>query len=293
MARGRDYATILFGALGISFAPILLVLSQVDPTPAAVWRFVWALPVLVPVCLIRASSSFRVRDWIPSAILSGVFFACDMALWHRSIGLIGAGPATLVVNTQVIWIALFGMVALRERPARAFWLALPVTFSGLALLSGGEVAGVPDETRLPGLAMGLGAGVAYAGALICLRRAGRSSGSAPEAVLLVQLATAGPLLSLLGTAEGTLQVLPHAWQHLWLALLGLGPQAVAWLLITRGIAGLPGHHGGLVLLLQPIASLVLGWLILEQALGARAVAGAALTLVGIGAVLLAERTKQG
>ena len=68
---------------------------------------------------------------------------------------------------------------------------------------------------------------------------------------------------------------------------------MAWLLITRGIAGLPGHRGGLVLLLQPIASLVLGWLILEQALGARAAAGAALTLVGIGAVLLAERTKQG
>ncbi len=289
MPRRRDYTMTLCGALGISFAPILVVLSQVAPTPAAVWRFVWALPLLIPLCLIRGGDSFRTRAWIPAAILSGVFFAADMALWHRSIGLIGAGPATLVVNTQVIWIALFGLVVLREPPTRVFWLALPVTFVGLALLSGGDIAGVPREARLPGLAMALCAGVAYAGVLICLRRAGRSAGVAPEAVLLVQLATAGPLLALLALFEGTLQVAPRLEQHAWLAVLGFGPQAVAWVLITRGIAGLPGHHGGLMLLLQPASSLLLGWAILDQALGLRAAGGALLTLLGIGTALLAER----
>lgn len=287
MARGRDYTLTLAGAFGISFAPILLVLSGVAPTPGAVWRFVWAMPVLVPLC-IRARASFRSRAWVPAALLSGAFFAADMALWHRSIGTFGAGPSTLVVNTQVIWIALYGMFALRERPTRAFWLSLPVTFVGLALLAGGDIAGVPSEARLRGLAAALVAGVAYAGVLVCLRRAARTGGPAPEAVLLVQLSVAGPLLALLALAEGTLPVLPRPEQHFWLALLGLGPQAVAWTLITRGLAGLPGHHGGLLLLLQPTSSLILGWLILGQSLGPAALGGASLVLLGIGTTLLAE-----
>lgn len=289
MARTRDYGVTLCGALGISFAPILLVLSEVQPTPAAVWRFVWAMPILIPLCLVRARGSFGNRSWLPFATLSGVFFAADMFLWHRSIGLLGAGPATLAVNTQVIWIALFGLIALGERPTRAFWIALPVTFVGLALLSRGEITGVPTETQMRGLAMALGAGVAYAGALICLRRSGRSAGARPEAVLLVQLATAGPILVVVSTLEGTLGVVPSANQHLWLALLGLGPQALAWMLITSGIAGLPGHHGALMLLIQPAASLALGWAILGQTLDARAALGAAVTLLGIGTALFSER----
>lgn len=292
MGRSRDYGATLCGALGISFAPILLVLSEVQPTPAAVWRFLWAMPILIPLCLVRASGSFGNRGWLPFATLSGVFFSADMFLWHRSIGLLGAGPATLAVNTQVIWVALFGLIALGERPTRAFWIALPVTFVGLALLSGGEVTGVPTETQMRGLAMALGAGVAYAGALICLRRSSRSAGARPEAVLLVQLATAGPILVVVSALEGTLGVVPSANQHLWLALLGLGPQALAWMLITSGIARLPGHHGALMLLIQPAASLALGWVILGQTLDARAALGAAVTLLGIGTALFSERVEE-
>ena len=32
----------------------------------------------------------------------------DLGLWHHSIGVIGAGAATLICNTQPIWVPLFG-----------------------------------------------------------------------------------------------------------------------------------------------------------------------------------------
>ena len=83
-----------------------------------------------------------------------------------------------------------------------------------------------------------------------------------------------------------------AEQHLWLATLGIGVQAVAWFLISGGIRRLPGHHGGMILLAQPVSSLVLGWWILGQALTFGRLAGAALILIGIAIPVIREAKRR-
>ena len=292
--RVSDYLATLGGALGISTAPILVTLSQAHPTPIAVWRFIYALPLLLALCLLRRDGrrAFRHRGWIVIAALSGVFFAADLSLWHRSIGLIGAGPATLLVNTQVVWVALIGLVFLGERPSRVFWVFLPVILAGMLLLAGGGLEGIPHAADRRGLALGIGSGLAYAGMLVCLRQAQRRALVPPESALLVQITLALAILSLLGFAERSLPTSLAAEQHLWLATLGIGVQAVAWFLISGGIRRLPGHHGGMILLAQPVSSLVLGWWILGQALTFGRLAGAALILIGIAIPVIREAQRR-
>ena len=288
--RPIDYLATSVGALGISTAPILVILSQADPTPVAVWRFIYALPLLVPLCLLRRKSrlAFRRRGWMAIAGLSGLFFAADLALWHHSIGLIGAGPATLLANTQIIWITLIGLFFLGERPSRVFWLFLPLTLLGMFLLVGGGLAGIPHAADQRGLALGIGSGIAYAGMLVCLRLAQRRVLIPPESALLVQISLALAALTLVGLAEHSLPVALATEQHAWLALLGIGVQAVCWYLISYGIRRLPGHHGGMILLAQPVCSLVLGWWLLGQALTSGRVAGALLILIAVAVPLLRE-----
>jgi drug/metabolite transporter (DMT)-like permease len=280
------YLRTLAGALGISAAPVLFALADVHPTAGAVWRFLYALPVLVPLCLLRPSArrSFAMSGWLPLAALSGAFFAVDMALWHHSVLLVGAGPGTLIVNTQVLWVALFGLLFLGEPPSRVFWLALPLAFAGMFLLAGGDLDGIarPDDRR--GLVLAATAGVAYAGVLITLRAAARRAPIAPEAALVTQIGVALCLLTALGFAEGSLPTALGRAQHGWLALLGVGAQALAWIAITSGIRQLPGHHGALILIAQPVSSLLLGWWILDQSLTPLRVLGA---LAIVGAIVLA------
>jgi drug/metabolite transporter (DMT)-like permease len=289
--RTPHYAAAAIGALGISTAPVLVVLSDAGATPAAFWRFSYALPLLALSCLARGAGrrSLVTPGWIAAAALAGVFFACDIAMWHRSIGLIGAGPSTLLANTQVVWVALFGVLFLGERPTALFWLALPALGAGLWLLAGGGLEGIPAAADRTGLAYGLGAGIAYAGALICMRRSQRAAPVIPEATLLVQLAVGWPLLAGLGLAEGTLAAPLDGAQHAYLALLGVGVQVCAWTAIAFGIRRLPGHHGATLLLAQPVSSLVLAWWILGQALDAGRVVGCLLILAGILGALIAER----
>jgi len=285
------YLLTLLGALALSGTPIMFTLSETHPTVAALWRMLYALPLLLPLCLAQpaARRALQRRAWLPMAALSGAFFAGDLGLWHHAIGVIGAGPATLICNTQPIWVPLFGLAFLGERPTLAFWIALPAAALGMYLLVGGTAAGLPGASDLYGLALALAAGLSYSGMLICLRRASHQGGDVPQALLLVQAPVAIVLLSALGFAEGSLPVSLRAEQHLWLALMGIGAQTLAWSAITYGLARLPSHHGAMILVLQPVGSLVLAWLMLEQALTLGRVAGAVLVLAAIAATVLGDR----
>jgi drug/metabolite transporter (DMT)-like permease len=154
---------------------------------------------------------------------------------------------------------------------------------------GGPAAGLPGANDLYGLALALAAGLSYSGMLICLRRAAHQGGDVPQALLLVQAPVAIALLAGLGFAEGSLPVRLNAEQHFWLALMGIGAQTLAWSAITYGLARVPAHHGAMILVLQPVGSLVLGWLLLEQALTLGRIAGAVLVLAAIALTVLGDR----
>ena len=270
------------GALGISTAPILFALSETAPARGALFRFAYALPALLLICALRPSArrSFRRARWLGLGAASGVFFALDLLMWHRSIELIGAGPATLLVNTQVVWVGLFGRAFLGQRPSAWFWAALPVLALGMALLGGATPSGFAAADRL-GLILGAASSLMYAGALLCLRQVQMSGAVAPEAALTVQVVAA---MAVVGAAAAWTDPAPPALapaQHLWLVLLGLGPQVLAWFCIAAGIRRLPAYRGSLLLLLQPVASLWLGWWILGQSLGPGRILGAVGVLAGI------------
>ncbi len=289
-AGARHYALALAGALGLSTTPITVALSRAEPAPVAFFRFAYALPCLLALCLARAEGrrALRTPGWRVAAALAGAFLGIDLLLWHRAIALIGAGPATLAANTQVIWVALYGIAFLGERPHALFWGALPAVGCGLVLLVGGGPGALPTGGAGAGLAYGLGAGLCYAGALVCLRRSQRAAAVPPEASLLVQIAVGLGLVGVAGLVEGSLPVALRPEQHLWLAALGVGGQFVSWVLITAGIRALRGHVGALLLLVQPVGALALGWVVLGQALTLERAAGALLVVVGIAAAVLSE-----
>lgn len=91
----------LAGVLSISFSAIFVRLADVSPSTAAFFRAGYAIPVLFLLrSLVRAQDYRSTRDR-QAALASGLFLAIDLALWHQSIRLIGAGLATVLANIQV------------------------------------------------------------------------------------------------------------------------------------------------------------------------------------------------
>lgn len=270
-----------FGALAIAFSSILVRLSHATPSTAAIFRCVYALPLLFFFAARedRALGPRSARDR-RFAAASGVFFAIDLICWHRAIGDVGAGLATVLANVQVVLVPLIAWSLLRERPGSRVLVALPVALLGVLLISGVFEHGAYGRDPTRGTIYGLAAGVAYAGFLLLLRRSGADL-RRPAGPLFDATAIAAVLCIAAGALIGDAHLAPSWPMHGWLALLAITSQVLGWLLITTSLARLPAALSSLLLTIQPVGSVLLAALIFGESPSGLQIAGVAAVLAGL------------
>jgi drug/metabolite transporter (DMT)-like permease len=274
----------LVGALTIAFSSILVRLSHASPSTSAIFRCAYALPVLGLLAWLE-DRRFGGRTWRERriAIASGVFFSADLLMWHHAIGDVGAGLATVLANVQVVLVPLVAWMLLAERPGSRVLAALPIALFGVLLISGALEQGAYGRDPARGAVFGLGAGVAYVGFLLLLRRGGADL-RRPAGPLFDATATATVLCVLAGLIIGDARLVPHWPGAGWLITLALTSQVFGWLLIASSLPRLPAALTSLLLCVQPVGSVILAALIFSEA-------PTALQLVGVvfvlGAVLTA------
>jgi drug/metabolite transporter (DMT)-like permease len=273
-------ACAVLGAAAIAFSSILVRLSHAAPTTAAIFRCAYALPLLGALAWYE-DRRFGVRRWRDRriAVASGVFFAVDLILWHYSIRDVGAGLATVLANVQVVLVPLVAWAVLSERPGGRVLAALPVALLGVVLISGALEHGAYGRSPARGAAFGLGAGVAYVGFLLLLRRGGADL-RRPAGPLFDATATATLLCVIGGLVIGDADLAPDWPGAGWLITLALTSQVLGWLLITTSLPRLPAALTSLLLTVQPVGSVALAALIFGES-------PSVLQLLGVVAILSA------
>jgi drug/metabolite transporter (DMT)-like permease len=278
---GHERAYALLGAVTIAFSSILVRLSHASPSTAAIFRCLYALPILGLLAWIE-DRRFGGRSWRErrAGLLAGIFFAADLLLWHHSIGDVGAGLATVLANIQVVILPLVAWALLAERPGQRVLLALPVSLAGVLLISGvlEHSAFGRDPTR--GAVFGVGAGVAYVGFLLLLRQGGADL-RRPAGPLCDATAVAAVLCVGAGLVIGDARLAP-VWPGAgWLILLALSSQVLGWLIIGATLPRLPAAISSLLLTVQPIGTMALAALIFAEDPSPLQLAGVLLVLVGL------------
>ncbi len=284
-AAGRELTLVrlwaLSGVLIISFSAIFVRLAGVTPTTSAFFRTYYALPVLLALWLLQRGSRHRPpRDRL-IAITAGIFLGLDLAFWHRAIDLIGAGLATVLGNTQVVFVGLLAWALYGERPSRWAVFAVPTVLAGVVLISGAGTQGAYGEDPRQGVFFGLLTGITYSLFLLGLRAAGRGLGT-PAGPLLD--ATLGALLGIVvvGAFDGQLDPIISWPAHGWLLAVAIGSQVVGWQLIGAALPRLPALETSVYLLMQPMLTTVWAWLLFSEYLSPAQIAGMALVLGGVG-----------
>ena len=279
--EGHERACGVLGAVTIAFSSILVRLSHASPSTAAIFRCAYALPVLGALAW-SEDRRFGSRPWRGrrAGLAAGVFFAADLLMWHHSIGDVGAGLATVLANIQVVLVPLVAWLLLDERPGRRVLIALPAALVGVLLISGvlEHTAFGRNPTR--GTLFGLGAGVAYVGFLLLLRRGGADL-RRPAGPLFDATAVATVLCVLAGVVVGDARLVP-AWPGAgWLITLALTSQVLGWLLITTTLPRLPAALSSVLLTVQPIGSVALAALIFGESPSVVQLLGVALVLTAL------------
>ena len=262
---------LVAGALCIALAPIFVRLADVGPSAAAFWRVALATPLLLWLWLPRRGR----LSW--SLLWPGIFFGCDLAVWHQAITLTSVANATLLPNLQPIFVAAVMVLWFKQRLHPLFWLGLACALCGSFLLVGSTL-GLGGE-RWRGDALGVLTAVFYAAYLISVARLRGAHGTL--AIMWVASATAAVLLGAVAVISET-NLMPQSLQG-WMVLAGLavishvcGQGLIAW-----SLAYLPTSFSAVTLLIQPVAAAGFAWLLLSEPLGAQQAAGGAVVLLGI------------
>ena len=259
----------LAGAVAISFSPVLYVFSGTNPSTGAFFRMLYALPALALLAYLVRSADTRSSRTRWMAFGAGLILAPDMLSYHSSMIFIGIGIATLIGNSQVIIVTLASWKLFGEKPNPAILLSLPVVVVGLALISGIADSEPYGEDPVKGVIFGLMAAFFYSSFLILFRYSNREL--APSSSVQLD-ATAGAALGLLvlglmplsGYAIEPLDMQPIWPGHGWLIVLALLCQVAGWLAIAHALPRLPAAHVSFAVLLQPVLTLVWGYVILDQ-----------------------------
>ncbi len=223
---------------------------------AAPWR--WDRLTAVVALLLGASSAL------------GNEAACRALVW------IDPGLVSVSLRTQVIFVALGGMLLLGERVSLRFWFGAGVVIGGFALL--GWVHGMERGISMTGVAWAVTAAAGFAVMQVVVRRT--ITRINPLQVNTLRLWLAVLLLLLL---PGRLAPVAELDLRLWL-LAGtaalFGP-VLSRLCLMQALRYLPAAYATLALFVAPLFAYGLAGLVLGSWPGYLELAGGALILLGV------------
>lgn len=258
-----------------------------SPATGVVFRCLFGLPLLVLV----AWGEHRTRGpmsrrTVGLSVLAGAFFAVDLVTFHLVVDLMGAGLATVMGNLQVVIVALAAWLLLGERPRREVFVAIPVMLAGVVLISGVLGTGAFGADPRAGVPIGLVTAAAYSGYLLVIRRA--SPDHRPAGPVAIATAVTGVLAGLFGLVAGGLGLgvggvdfTPSLRELAPLVGYGVISQSVGYLAIQAALPRLPAVISSALLLVQPVATLVLGVVLLGEDPSGTQLLGVVLVVGGI------------
>jgi drug/metabolite transporter (DMT)-like permease len=286
---GTAFATLLLIALmmGANHIAARIAFNHgVDVATAVVFRSgVTALVIVVLLRMqnVRVAFTARHKRILP---VIGLLIGVQSLCLYSAVARLPVALALLAFNTYPIWTALWARVVYGQRPERAMLIAMPIILAGLALAL--DVFGAASGLGAAGQWARIGAGVAFAlsaagtfglALVITQHEAGDVDGR-------VRTATTMSIAGLVALTTVGIQ----GGFHFPNALAGWGGLAALTFLYGTAFTimftvlpklGVVGNSA--IMNVEPVFALVLGWLILGQAIAPVQVAGA---LIVVGTVMV-------
>lgn len=236
-------------------------------------RFLSASAVLLLLC--RAAELRHTLRNIRPVLMSGLLQSAYMLLWIYAVATTRSlGEGAFIMSLSMLFVPLFAWVILRSRPARAFWLSLPVGIAGLALLTLRQ-----DLHFELSQLLFLGAALIQA-VYFCFTT--RFAATVPVCPLAtVQLACTGAV-------AGVLSLLSESWPQeitlvswSWLAASALLATSLRFWLQLKGQSMTSAANAALIMILEPLLTVLAAALWYGEAMSARQMLGCLLILLSL------------
>jgi drug/metabolite transporter (DMT)-like permease len=278
---------------GTTYLAIRVGLETLPPMLFAGIRFLIAGTILMAG--VRWWSGARLphgREWLDQGLVGLLLLGIGNGLVVWAEKFVPSGLAALLVATSPFWIAGFERLRREgERSSGRAILGMVIGFIGLALLVAPGLFGtLYGEGFLLGVVLLQVACVAWSAGSVYAKH--HQTTLAPLMGASVQMLVAGAALALLGTAFGEWRVISFSARSLsaFAYLITFG-SIVAYGSYNYAIQKLPLSLVTMYSYINPIIAVLLGWVILHEALGWRVLAAMAIILSGVALVKTAPKGK--
>jgi len=270
------YLLLLFGILCISWSAILVKIANISGFGSGFYRMLIGTIAIIPIWL-YFKKPITDRRGVRIAVICGVLFACDIALWNTSIMLSKATISTLLANMAPVWVGIGALLFMKEKPSGIFWIGTVVSMIGVTIIIGFNQ--VMQANLNFGNVLAIIASMFYGAYLITVRK-GRSSLDT-FSFTTISMVTSSLVLGLICLFTST-----PLWGFsttTWLALgtLGLVPQLLGWLAINQALGHINPTAASVSMLSQTAFTAIFSVLVLGEILTFHEIGGAVVVLVGI------------
>lgn len=278
MKRDNETKFIVLILVAISFLAlggIFVKLSALPPINTGFYRILFALPFLAPFVLKDVRNLAR-KDLI-IIILSGVFLAGDLILWHISFNYTTVANANLLANLVPFTIIPISFFVFKEKISKYFLGGLIITLAGVAVLMAGKIK--PSPSNFIGDLMAFSTSIFYALFMLSVYKV-RDKISALTIIFVSAFGSLPVLFVAMGVMEGF--YVPSNFKELApllaLAILcHIGGQG----LMAFCLGKLSANLSSVLVLFQPIIAAIYAYFIFAERLSLIEICGIFITLIGI------------
>ena len=240
------------------------------------WQVAGFRSAIAAVVLLALLPEAR-RNWSKRTGLVSIAYAATLVLFVLANKLTTAANAIFLQASAPVYLVLLGPWLLKEKPQRRDWWTLAVIGCGMALFfAGAEAPRITAPDPRGGNLLAAGAGLSWALTLGGLRWIAGKSGDQDGGLATV---AGGNCLAALVCLPMALPVTAStSLDWLVVSYLGIFQIGLAYLLLTRGVRGVPALEVSLLIMLEPALNPVWTWLVHGEAPGCYSIGGGALIL---------------
>ncbi|MFM9264258.1 DMT family transporter [Tychonema sp. BBK16] len=275
--RGDFWAIVSLSAalLAVSFAAIFIRLSEREISPnATIFNRLWIATVVFAVWngvdaarrrmsddVSEVRSNYTVRDVI-LLIAVGVVSSASLGFWAWSLTQTNVANSTVLRNLTPLFTTLGGWLLLGRRFDNRFLLGMTVALVGAVAIGIDDLQTAGDN--LAGDIAALFSAMFYAGNLLIAEHLRTKF---PATTILMWRCFIGSLLILPLVLLAGDRVFPYSWQG-WLAVVALAVicQAFGQGLLIHSLGRLSSGFVALFLLLEPVITAILAWMLFSESL---------------------------
>ncbi|MCX7551504.1 DMT family transporter [Xanthomarina sp. F2636L] len=268
---------LFIGIVCISIFPILVKLNLTPGVISAFYRMLFSLLLLLPYVLI--SKQFKVPSLKMAilAIICGVVFGSDVAVWNIAIQESTATQASLLTNLSPVWVGVLALFFLKDKPKTNFWIGTMVAVFGMMMLVGFTVFKTLDFDLA--FSFGILSGVLYSVYMLLSKEVLKKM----NVITFMTISLAASSIYLGGLSYAINEPFSGFSNAGWLVLVIQAAvcQLAAWLLISYATQHMRATRVSVSLLGQGILASILAWLLIDEAISLQMVFGGFVLLFGI------------